>query len=131
MKYLLSLFITLLLLSCDPAKRIQMKNNSGADAEIIWTIKEDSIHKSGFYISNSKELKFALKPSKPYNEVMMTLGIGTWSMEAIKNCADDLESLVIRSSKAEVKLETVDAITEFLLARRKGFGKSKIEILVE
>jgi hypothetical protein len=130
MNYILSIFICFLLLGCDPSKRIQMKNNSGSDAEITWQIKEDSILKSPFYLSSSKELKFHLKTVKPYNEVMMTFGIGSWTPAVIKNCVDDLESLTIRWGTNEIRLTNEEDISKFLLARRKGFGRSKILILI-
>jgi hypothetical protein len=49
------------IISCNPQKRIIMRNASSDDAEIIWKINEDSVNVSRLYISNSPEVKFYLK----------------------------------------------------------------------
>jgi hypothetical protein len=116
---------------CNPLRRIDMKNRSGQDVEIRWKLKDlDSIYKSDFFISNSDNLTFQLKPEKPYNEVKMSFGVGLWKPEDLAAVTDRLESLRIRSSSGTLELKTSEEIYQFLSHRRKGIGKRKILILI-
>lgn len=124
--FLLSAF----LISCNPQKRIIMRNASSDDAEIIWKINEDSVNVSRLYISNSTEVKFHLQPGKPYNFADMSFGIGSWSDAELNNLADDLESLEVKSRNQNFKLSIPDEIKKYLLENRKGFGKTKIRITI-
>lgn len=129
------LFVLLLAASvaagCDPFRRINMKNYTGDDAEIIWTIKDDSLHSSPFFLSNSKEQKFELKANSPGNKIHLSCGIGNWTLKEVERIVDDLESLTIKWNGGEIKLDSTAQIKNFLLARRKGFGKDKIEINIK
>lgn len=122
------LFSCMIVSSCDPMRRINMRNHTSGEAEITWKIKEDSIHSSPFFISSDKEQKFKLDSKKPGNAIFMSAGIGTWTPKELRNLVDDLESMVIRWDKGEIKLESEEEIFQFLLSRRKGIGKDKIEI---
>lgn len=127
----LLIFLAVSLAGCDPMRRINMKNDSAGEAEIIWKIKEDSLHSSPFFISSDKEQKFVLSSTDPGNAIYMSAGIGTWTPKHVRNLVDDLESVVIRWDKGEIKLESEEDIFNFLLPRRKGVGKDKIEINVK
>jgi hypothetical protein len=127
--FLLSALITP---GCDPLRRIEMKNRSGQDVEIRWKLKDlDSIYKSDFFISNSENLSFELKPEKPYNEVKMSFGEGTWKPKDLEAVTERLESLRIRSSAGTLELNSSSEIYRFLSHRRKGIGKRKILILIK
>ncbi len=63
------LFIALVAIGCDPFRRINMKNYTGDDAEITWTIKDDSLHRSHFFLNNQKEQKFEIKDNIPGNNI--------------------------------------------------------------
>jgi hypothetical protein len=128
MKTAILILLTYILTGCDPARRINMKNNSGADAEITWVIKEDSIHSSPFFISSSKEQKFELKADSPGNAIYMSAGVGTWTPKYLREVVNDLDSVIIRWKDKELKLSSEEEIFSFLLPRRKGVGKDKIEI---
>ena len=108
-----------------------MHNLSGSDAEIIWKIKEDSLHSSPFYISSDKEQKFVLKQDADRKVIRMSAGIGTWTPKQLRNLVDDLESMVIRWDKGEIRMESEEEIYKFLLSRRRGMGKDKIDIRVQ
>jgi hypothetical protein len=43
---------------------------------------------------------------------------------------DDLDSLIIRWNNREIKMGTSEEINAYLLPRRKGVGKDKIEIII-
>jgi hypothetical protein len=121
----------LLIASCDPLRRINMKNKSAENASIIWTLKErDSLYKSPFFISNSKITRFDLKPSKPYNEVKMSFGLGSWTRDSLAMITDRLETLEIISGTTKIKIDSSKNIYDYLLARRKGLGKKRIEIVI-
>lgn len=118
-------------ISCSPLRRIDMKNHSGQDVKITWTLKEmDSLGKSPFFMSNSRKVRFELKPNEPYNEVKMSFGIGTWPALELKEITDRLESLEIVYAKGTIYLQSPEEIYSFLYERRKGIGKRKIEIMV-
>jgi hypothetical protein len=116
--------------SCDPMRRINMKNKSGEDVDIIWTLKEDSAKTSPLFISNDTEVKFHLKNKRPHNEANMSFGIGSWNEAMLKNISDDIESLQINSAKDSVKLSTTADIWKYLADRKRGIGKNKIQIMV-
>jgi hypothetical protein len=118
-------------ISCSPFRKINMRNQSGRDVEITWTIKEaDSLFTNPFFISNSRTLTFELKPDKPYNEVKMSFGVGSWPRDTLAILTKTLESLEIKSSNGIIQLKSPEDIYAFLLSRRKGIGNRKIEILI-
>ena len=116
---------------CDPVRRIDMKNETGDSAEIVWTLKEneDPREWNSFMISNSNELKFSLNPQKN-NEVKMSFGTGSWTPTEVEKLVAQLESLEIVSSSGRIKIDSLPLLKEFLLARRKGVGGARIEIVV-
>lgn len=127
---ILFLLLSKFIISCNPQKRIIMRNASADDAEIIWKIAEDSVNVSRLYISNSPEVKIYLRPVKPHNLADMSFGIGTWSDTELNDFADDLESLEVKSRNQNFKLSVPVEIKKYLLENRKGFGKTKIRITI-
>lgn len=117
------------LYSCDPARRINMKNTSGGDAEIIWLIKEDSLANSPFFMSLSKEITFSLQSKPPYNHVKLSLGEGSWSAVHFNNIMEDVDSLIIRSHNGEIRMGQ-EELKAFLWSRRMGLDKGKINIYI-
>ena len=105
-----------------------MKNNSNDTATFIWTSIEDSIAFNPFVISNSKELKLTVLPRQAIN---MSFGIGTWTPKEVERLIGKLTSFEIVSSAQKVKIDSLPLLKEYLLARRKGIGGSKIQIEVK
>lgn len=132
MKYcIVILLLVQWLLGCDPMRRIDMKNKSSKDAEITWTLKDrDSLYNSPFFISNSRTLTLKLEPEKPKNEIKMTFGMGPWNEISIKDALKYVDSLEIKSSKGLILLGG-DGMKRFLMDRKKGVTKRKIEILIK
>lgn len=130
MKMKIYFLMTLVTLAagCDPARRINMKNETNSDAEITWVIKEDSLHVSPFFIESSREQKFHLKAQSPGNAIFMSAGIGTWTPRYLREVVNDLDTVIIRWSDKEIKLSSEEEIFSFLMPRRKGIGKDKILI---
>ena len=127
MKYLL-LILLVLFFSCDPMRRIDMRNNSSGDAEITWTLKEmDSLYKSPFFLSNSKKIKFKLQQNRPFNEANMSFGSGIWTKSAIDSITNRLDSLEIKTSSGTLKMDARE-MNASLMANRKGLGKRRIII---
>jgi len=111
-------------------RRINMKNATDDDVTITFKIKEDSIHKSPFYLSSDKEQKFLLGKGKKNNDIRLSAGIGTWTPRHLRSVVDDLEALEIKWGKGEIKLESEEEIFNYLLQRRQGIGKDKIVIRI-
>jgi hypothetical protein len=61
----------------------------------------------------------------------MSFGVGTWTKNAVNNLVDDLDSLVIRWNNREIRLGAPEEIRDYLMPRRKGVGKDKIEIMLK
>jgi hypothetical protein len=116
------------LLSCDPARRIEMKNSSSDTALVIWRVKKDSIGFNAFNLSNNRELKFTLPPKKN-SEIKMSFGIGVWSPEEVEKLIHRLESFEIKTPHQNFKIDSLAQLRSYLLARRKGSSKIKIEIM--
>lgn len=132
MKNILFLFlVAVMAFSCDPMRRINMKNESNEDAEITWFIKEDSILSSPFFISNSQEVNFQLGTRPGSNHVKMSFGTGTWSDKTVTNLIDDLDSVILKWNHKVAVLNTDSQMKDFLMARRKGIDKSKIQIILK
>ncbi|MBD0332116.1 MAG: hypothetical protein ICV66_05630 [Chitinophagaceae bacterium] len=129
MKYIVFVSIVCFV-ACDPARRIHMKNKTGDDAEITWQLKDDSAKLNPLFISNSTEVKFQLKPVAPHNEAKMSFGIGSWTRQVLNNFVDDLEFLEIKSKQDSIKLTTEKEIKDYLLAHRRGLGKTLIRIFI-
>jgi hypothetical protein len=108
-----------------------MRNNTDQDIEITWSIKEDSILVSPFFLSNSKETTFKLLPQSPYNRVFMSCGIGTWTPQAVQELTNDLDSVVIIHKGGIIRLDTDEEIKNFLFPRRRGFERDKIRIEIK
>ncbi len=129
------IFIAIVVVSfttaCNPVRRIDIKNNSGQEAEVVFAIKEDSILNSPFYISNDTELRLPLKTEHPYNLIKMTFGEGPWNDAFLADITDDLESMQITSTTGTITLNTPADIEKFLMARRKGITRRKIKIYVD
>jgi|GEM_PF-924401 len=132
--YLHQLLLVCLALSsvagCDPARRINMKNNSAQDAEIIWMLKTDSLLNSPFFMNNAAEVRFVLKPKAPFNEVRLSLGHGSWSPSDFKAVFEDVDSLIIRSHHGTIRLATSE-LKAFLWSRRSGVDKGDINIVIK
>jgi len=130
MKYFSLIISILFLFSCNPSRRINLRNKSNNNAEVIFKLKEDSAKTSPFFISNSTRVDFNLKNKKPQNFASMSFGLGKWTEASIKNIADDLESFEIKHTKDSMLLTTEDQIAKYFFAKRKGTFKSRIEIIL-
>ena len=112
-------------------RRLQLRNESSGDAEVIWTLKKtDTLHTSPFY-TNSLQTHFQLKNHKPHNFVNMSFGMGTWSTDYLRQVTDHLESLIIKTAVDSLLLNSSSDIYSYLSARKKGLGKRKIVISIK
>lgn len=128
MKWLL--IISVILVACSPYRRIHIKNESGGNAQVKWTLKEnDSLPHNPFYLYSSTEVKFDLQPQSPLNELKLSMGMGSWSDDTLAMMIRGIESLEITSPKQKIKLDT-SQIYSYLVEHRKGFGKRKIQIII-
>jgi hypothetical protein len=121
---------SLLVLSCDPSRRIEMKNKTSDTAEITWKSQEDSIGFNPFVLNNAKELTFKLPPNK-HSEMKFSFGLGTWSPQEVEKAIHWIEYFQIKTPKSSMRIDSLPMLRDYLLARRKGIGGSKIEIVVE
>lgn len=116
--------------SCSPVRRIDMKNAGTDTVEFIWTMNEDSLVNNPFMLSNSKELKFTLYPPKR-SQIKISFGPGNWSPSEVQKLVGHLESLEIKSAAKRIRIDSLPLLKEFLLARRKGVGGARIEIVAQ
>lgn len=133
MKAYLLIFLVLCesLIACHSSRRINVLNKTGGDAEIVWVIKEDSLHRSKLYISNSDTVRFTLLNKAPYNKMKMSFGEGNWSPKELKNFTDDLLYLKLKWDAGFIKLDSSQRIMDFLLIRRAGLDNSQINIVLK
>ena len=124
----LLIFLVLMVTSCDPSRRISMVNQTDSEAWVGFKLLSDSVNVSPLYISNSKLVEFPLMTKNPHDRVTMSFGIGNWNPISLRNFVDDLESMEIRSSSGQLNIESQDSIYQFLSLRRRGFGKTRIQI---
>src|SRR5688572_18367004 len=112
----LALLSGILSVSCNPFRRIDMKNNTIDTVEFIWTLNEDSLENNPFLISNSKELKFKLFPPNT-RRINMSFGTGNWAPREIHKLVGHLQSLEIKSASQHIKIDSLPLLEEFLQAR--------------
>ena len=72
------------------------------------------------------KLKFTIQPHK---NIKMSFGIGMWSPMEVEKMTNKLESFEMISSTQRIKIDSLPLLRQFLLARRKGVGGSKIQIV--
>jgi hypothetical protein len=131
MKTLLLIVSSVFICSCDPMRRINIKNQSNEDAVVIWQIHEDSVLSSPLYIGNETEVEYQLKQNSPYNLVKIPFGYGRWTTDYIKSVADDLKGLMIIKGNDSLHFNSTAQIWQYLEERKKGFGKKRIEIIIK
>lgn len=124
------LLVPMFFLSCDPSRRIEMKNNTNDTAEVTWKSIEDSIGFNPFVLNNKKELTFVLPPRKN-SEVKLSFGTGTWSPEEVQKAIHLLEYFQIKSANGTLRIDSLPQLKDYLLSRRQGIGKSKIVIVID
>lgn len=131
MRYALLLLMVLGLLSCDPMRRIEMINKTGADASVVWTLKTDSAIKSPLFINSATEVKFEFKKGAKEKEVNLSAGVGNWTFNELNNFCDDLEKLEIKTADNNQIFTGTTEIRNFLGALRKGIGKRVIRMILQ
>ncbi len=120
--------LAVLLLSCDPSRRIVMGNITADTAEIIWRVKKDSIGFNAFNLSNHRELKFSLPPHRR-TAIKMSFGVGIWSPGEVEKLIQHIEWYQVRSAAGELKIDSLPQLKNYLLERRRG--SARIEIIVD
>lgn len=120
-------FVAAWLLSCNPARRIEMSNLGSDTAHVIWRVKKDSIGFNAFNLSNNRELKFTLLPNRN-DGIKMSFGVGVWSPEEVERLIHRIESFEIKTARQNLRIDSLVPLRNYLLARRKG--SSKIQIVV-
>lgn len=113
---------------CNPTRRIDLYNHSGSKAEISFTIKEDSILVSPFYLHNSKTTSIELGTKKPYNLARMSFGVGPWRKEFLQDITDDLDSIEIKTAAGRQLLRSPEEMTQFLSSKIAGLTRRKIKV---
>lgn len=127
---LLFLLVAAALLSCDPSRRIEMTNRTNDTAEVVWKSKEDSIGFNPFVLNNKKKLSFVLPPHKN-TAVKLSFGLGPWTPEEVEKAIHRLDYFEINAAGKTFRIDSLPQLKDYLLARRKGIDKSKIEIVIE
>jgi hypothetical protein len=107
-------------------KRINMKNTAGSEASISFYIREDSIHSSPVFLSNSKEMTFHLPVD--HKAIHLSCGVGMWTPKALNAFTDDLDSIVIRSKGQVLRLTDSAKMNAYLLQYRRGLDRGKINL---
>lgn len=106
-----------------------MVNQTTDTVQVIWHLNEDSLMFNPFLLSNSKELTFALAPPKA-SSIKMSFGEGSWTPREVQKLVGFLTSLEIKSPSQDLKIDSLPLLKQFLLARRKGLGGARIEIVI-
>jgi len=119
-----------LLAACDPARRIEMKNQSNDTAQVVWKSKKDSIGFNPFVLNNSNELRFVIPPHKN-SQVKLSFGMGSWTPEEVTKAIHRLDYFEIITPSQNLKIDSLPRLRDYLLARRKGIGSARIEIVIE
>lgn len=75
-------------LSCDPAKKIILKNKSDKQVQVNWTWEVDSIYK-GDTTKIAQTDTFYLGTEKRDRKLFFSWVFGDWPKEAINECVDN------------------------------------------
>lgn len=117
------------LVGCDSLRRIDMVNKTTDTVQVTWHLNEDSLMFNPFLLSNSKDLTFTLSPPKTPS-IKMSFGEGSWTPREVQKLVGFLTSLEIKSPSQNLKIDSLPLLKDFLLARRKGLGGARIEIVI-
>ena len=118
-------------MACNAGRKIVVENKTKSDVEIVWVIKEDSIHQSPLYISNSDVVKLTIHENSPRKKMTFTVGSGSWTPAVLNSFADDLHSMQLKWNTGFIKLDSSVKIVDFLRIRRKGIDNSVIHIVMK
>ena len=118
--------LLILFTSCDPLRRVQMRNHTTGPVEFIWQLKEDSALHSPLFINNALKVHFKLLSHKPHHMANLSVGQGPWTHTDITEFADDLESITIIKGIDTTLITSSAAIASLLYGKRKGLTKSRI-----
>ena len=126
---LIASVLLILFTSCDPLRRVQMRNHTTGPVEFILQLKEDSALHSPLFINNALMVHFKLLPEKPHHLANLSVGIGSWTHMDITDFADDLEAVIIIKDKDTTHITSSAAIASLLYGKRKGLTKSRIVLI--
>jgi hypothetical protein len=127
-----SFFIAVMLVGCNPTRRIILKNNSGAQASLSWKLGgTDSLWRSPFFISSTDSSSIILQAQKPANVAEMSFGQGSWTPDVLQEAIRDLKSMHLQWNKGLINLNSREEIAAFLLDRRRGIDKHRIVIVLD
>ncbi len=116
-------------IGCNSVRRIDMVNKTADTVRFTWRLNEDSLMFNPFLLSNSRELTFTLTPPKT-TAIKMSFGAGGWTPHDVQKLVGFLTALEIQSPSLSLKIDSLPLLNEFLLARRKGIGGARIEIVI-
>ena len=115
-----SLSMVILMFSCDPAKIIQIKNNSSKDL-LIQANRNSCPLISNRIVVNSNLKNDVIVPSG--NSEIIHLGIGWWQEEEVKQVHSCLNSFVFMTTR-----DTINQNIFLIELRRGGFAKRIMKV---
>lgn len=117
-----------LLISCDPAKLIILKNKTDKPAYLRWTIVgADSTDTKGG--QRFQTVTFDLGTSKKDREKRIVFGLGHWPTSEIERFVnEDIQSIEIESINEKRIMTDKKEIRDYLLERRHGIMRNFITI---
>jgi hypothetical protein len=119
-----------LLMSCDPAKLIILKNNTDKPAYFRWTVRADSTSTTGG--QQFKTVTFDLGTFQNDKEKTIVFGLGNWSTREIERFVNnDIQSIEIESVNEKKIMTDKKEIKDYLLARRHGIAKNFITVKLD
>ena len=131
LKILTLIFSLVLLQSCDPLRRIIVKNESTENATITFKLKGDSALHSPIFINSTDKVSYTVGNNARHNVMRLSLGTGNWTNGALKQFVDDLEYLEITSTSINEKLSTEKEIKAYLRQHLTGILRKNIHINIK
>jgi hypothetical protein len=116
---ILALALAAILLSaCDPVKLLVVKSTPGTSVTIYSNQKILPA-----YYGNPDEkivIKVPYTDSATRYERLFLYGLGTWPKDKIPAMSDNIDSIVLNTTKGKVLLKDKSEITDYLIKHRKG-----------
>lgn len=126
---LLFLFISAVLISCDPIQVLIIKTSPDKNESIsIYTNDISDLRNK----SNEKVvINVPYTDSILKHEKIFAYGIGGWSEYETNLLTENIDSIIINNDTGKITLKEQDSIKNYLLDRRSGWAESVLTIGAE
>jgi hypothetical protein len=115
--------------SCDPAQMLEIKTADKPNCSVTIYANRNILPYNDGKQNEKLILRIPTIGSKPVTDTTFSYGIGGWpDKNGMQKFSKNIDSIIIISNGIRLGLINQEAITEYLVKHRHGFGKSILTI---